>query len=83
MAKARKHYYRSADKTIYVEIDYDRLFHDHYSQEGKKRWLLGADTDRIETFLSGRGYVKINKAQHDKFRESLTLELPTSPILVR
>lgn len=83
MAKARKHYYRSSDKTIYVEIDYDKLFHDHYSQEGKKRWLLGADTDRIEAFLKGRGYVKINKAQHDKFRETLTIELPTSPVLDR
>lgn len=81
MKKKRLHYYRSADKTIYVEIDYDKLFHDHYTKEGKKRWLLGADTDRIESFLTGRGYTKITKAQHDKFRESLTIELPTSPIL--
>ena len=83
MKKARLHYYRSDDKSTYIEINYDKLYHDHYTKDGVKRWLLGSDTDRIEAFLKGRGHVKINKAQFDKFREGITIELPTSRILDR
>jgi hypothetical protein len=81
MAKSKIQYYRSEDKTIYVAIDYETLYHDYYSKEGRKRLCLGAATDRIEAFLIRKNYVKVNKLIHDKFRESLAIQLPTSPIL--
>ena len=83
MAKSKIQYYRSEDKTIYVAIDYEKLYHDYYSAEGRKRLCLGAATDRIEAYLIRKKYVKVNKAQFDKFNEQLTIELPSSPILAK
>lgn len=62
-------YYKTEDGNEAIEINYDRLYHDHYTKEGVKRWCLGAANDRIEEFFVRRNHVKITKSKFDKLVE--------------
>ncbi len=66
MKKNNLIYYKSEDENEVVRIDYDGLWHDYYTVNGRKRMCLGAATDRIEAFLIRRKYTKISKSQFDK-----------------
>ncbi len=59
-------YYRNPESTEIVEIDYNELNQDYYTNKGKRRWLLGSAEDRIEAYLLRKNWVKINVAQFNK-----------------
>lgn len=73
MKKSNLIYYRSANDQEVVRIDYDGLWHDYFTVNGRKRMCLGAATDRIEAFLIRRKYVKITKAQFEKKLEKYAI----------
>ncbi len=67
-------YYRNPESTEIVEIDYNELNQDYYTNKGKRRWLLGSAEDRIEAYLLRKNWVKINVAQFNKLLDKFNAE---------
>lgn len=82
MKKIKPFYYLSDDKKESVHIDYNDLRHDHYTIDGKARWLLGSASDRIEHNLLYHNFKKITKIQFDKQLEKYDAERTTKCINV-
>jgi hypothetical protein len=67
-------YYRNPESTEIVEIDYNELNQDYYTNKGKRRWLLGSAEDRIEAYLLRKNWTKINVAQFNKLLDKYKSE---------
>jgi hypothetical protein len=67
-------YYRNPESTEIVEIDYNELNQDYYTDKGKRRWLLGSAEDRIEAYLLRKNWVKVNVSIFNKLLDKFNAE---------
>jgi hypothetical protein len=67
-------YYRNPESTEIVEIDYNELNQDYYTDKGKRRWLLGSAEDRIEAYLLRKNWVKVNVSVFNKLLDKFNAE---------
>jgi hypothetical protein len=67
-------YYRNPESTEIVEIDYNELNQDYYTNKGKRRWLLGSAEDRIEAYLLRKNWVKVNVSVFNKLLDKFNAE---------
>jgi len=69
MKKIKLMHYKLGNEICYV--DYNKL-RVHYINKTESRYnLLGAISDRIESFLIRRGYEKITQGVFDKLKEKI------------